>query len=184
MTNKLDLLKPGGARAKQLTSLARAINSGQDAIASLESATCKSGYALVCEIRLQGQRLLELKEMVGHGRWLEWLKANCPLVSDRNARRYMRAASNRPVLADLDDAATLGQALRIAAGGGPSDLGVKEKPKSWPPFLEALGRFGKFAGYVERNPLHDWPQAGLDKLRDDMAPIATALWPERFKVAA
>jgi len=61
---KLDLIKPGGARGHQLSSLAREINDGQDAIDSLEDQTKKKGAEWLCEVRLQGQRLLKVKEIV------------------------------------------------------------------------------------------------------------------------
>jgi hypothetical protein len=39
-----------------------------------------------------GRRLAEAKELVGHGGWLAWLKANVPGISPRTAQRYLAAA--------------------------------------------------------------------------------------------
>ncbi len=41
------------------------------------------GHMLQC-----GHFLAQARQMVGHGRWLEWLKANCA-ISERTARRYI-----------------------------------------------------------------------------------------------
>jgi Protein of unknown function (DUF3102) len=41
-----------------------------------------------------GLLLIEAKELVAHGEWIPWLKANCRL-SPRQAQVYMRLARNR-----------------------------------------------------------------------------------------
>jgi hypothetical protein len=41
-----------------------------------------------------GSRLAEAKKLVGHGGWLEWLKANVPGISARTAQRYLAAAEH------------------------------------------------------------------------------------------
>ena len=41
-----------------------------------------------------GRRLAEAKKLVGHGGWLEWLKANVPGISARTAQRYLAAAEH------------------------------------------------------------------------------------------
>lgn len=183
MHKKLDLIKPGGARGHQLTSLAREINDGQDAIAALEDQTNKKAADWLCEISLQGQRLLKIKEIVGHGKWLEWLGSNCPLVSERNAQRYMRAASNPLPQADLDlnGAGTLKQVLKLCADGRGRDPAGKDAPgKSWPTFLEGLGKFSKSVAYAVKHPLSLWPAEGKAKLRETLEPVVRELWPERF----
>jgi hypothetical protein len=175
---KLDLIKPGGARGHQLNSLAREINDGQDAIDSLKDQTEKKGAELLCEIMLQGQRLLKIKEIVGHGKWLEWLGANCPLTTERNAQRYMREAANPPDAADLDGAESALMALRLcedrrsAVGNG--------EAKSWPAFIEGLGKFSKSVAYAVKHPLSLWPAEGRAKLRETLEPIFKDLFPERF----
>lgn len=37
-----------------------------------------------------GELLIAAKAQVRHGEWLPWLKENCPAISDRTARNYMR----------------------------------------------------------------------------------------------
>lgn len=179
---KLDLLKPGGGRTKQLTELSRDINDSQDAIDLLEQQTKSKGNEWLCEIALQGQRLLKIKEIVGHGKWLEWLEANCPLVSERKAQRYIRVATNATRVSEMGGANSLREALRLCADPPEeqSEPNSASAPKSWPAFVELIGRFAKFVSGVERHPLEKWPLEGKEKLREKMLPLATALWPERF----
>lgn len=40
--------------------------------------------------RNAGELLIAAKAQVRHGEWLPWLKENCPAISDRTARNYMR----------------------------------------------------------------------------------------------
>jgi hypothetical protein len=44
-----------------------------------------------------GDLLLQAKDQVGHGAWLDWVKDNCKF-SDRTARAYMRLAENKNLL--------------------------------------------------------------------------------------
>lgn len=178
---KLDLIKPGGARGHQLTSLAREINDGQDAIAALEDQTNKKAADWLCEISLQGQRLLQIKEIVGHGKWMEWLSANCPLVTQSKANRYMRVAANYARVRNLGgEAGSLREALRLCAEREDHINGNSAPAKSWPAFLEGLGKFSKSVAYAVKHPLSLWPAEGRDKLRETLEPVARDLWPERW----
>jgi hypothetical protein len=51
--------------------------------------------------RAAGQALQEARQNVGHGKWLAWLKVNCPDVGERQARRYMELAKS-DVTSDLE----------------------------------------------------------------------------------
>ena len=53
-----------------------------------------------------GMLLIEAKELVGHGKWLTWLQANCPAVGPRQAQTYMRLARYRHKLEGFKNAAT------------------------------------------------------------------------------
>jgi hypothetical protein len=44
-----------------------------------------------------GEMLLEAKALVGHGRWLPWLREHCQLA-ERTAQLYMKLAKNRRVV--------------------------------------------------------------------------------------
>ena len=55
-----------------------------------------------CDALELGSWLNQAKELVGHGRWLVWLTANCPDVSEKTCQNYMRIAKANPqALADL-----------------------------------------------------------------------------------
>jgi hypothetical protein len=45
-----------------------------------------------------GEMLKAAKAKVGHGEWDKWLTKNCPEISDRTARLYMRLATKQPEL--------------------------------------------------------------------------------------
>lgn len=74
-----------------------------------------------------GRLLAEAKQAVGHGRWGEWVSANCTF-SDRTARAYMRLArefpgldeANRQRVADLP----LREALLMLADTKPMEVGT------------------------------------------------------------
>lgn len=60
-----------------------------------------------------GARLIEAKQIVGHGGWQEWLERHVPDVSVRTAQRYMRA-TKRAGESDTLSFST----LREIVGGG------------------------------------------------------------------
>jgi hypothetical protein len=69
-----------------------------------------------------GAALNEAKSKVGHGKWLAWLKDNCPDISDRTAERYMKLADGKAQLEkklqdqdkfDIVSNLTINEALRL-----------------------------------------------------------------------
>ncbi|MGX1107838.1 MULTISPECIES: DUF3102 domain-containing protein [Bradyrhizobium] len=65
-----------------------------------------------------GERLIEAKPLVGHGKWLPWLKANCAM-SERQAQKYMRVAKAKSALgADL----TINAAIEALSTAKPVSL--------------------------------------------------------------
>jgi N6-adenosine-specific RNA methylase IME4 len=48
-----------------------------------------------------GTLLIQAKKLVSHGEWGQWLKDNCPTVSDRTAQEYMYLAAKPRSIADL-----------------------------------------------------------------------------------
>jgi Protein of unknown function (DUF3102) len=174
---KLELIKPGGARQNDLAQLAREINDAQDVIDSLEAETKRKGFEWQGYVIEQGQRLLQVKEIVGHGNWLVWLKAHCPL-SARSANVYMRVASNQQRVADLGDA-SLRQMTRYLADTEPRDA-TTTTAKSWPAFVDCISRFAKAMGFEAKHPIKTWPSEGRDKLRSMLRPLFESLYPENF----
>ena len=54
---------------------------------------CKASVREALDAALTaGRALLEAKELVPHGQWQDWLRANVSEVSVRTVQRYMRAA--------------------------------------------------------------------------------------------
>ncbi len=181
---KTDLENPGAGRAQQLTKLAREINDREEVIGITQGQACHKTSEWLCEVALQGQTLLRVKELLKHGDFMPWITSHCPLISTRTARHYMRIASKWQRVAKIEGVKSLRAALALCCeqeeAGDPEATGVVNSPKSWPPFLEGIGRFGKFADYLERNPVTSWPLEGKEKLREKMLPIAATLWPEKF----
>jgi hypothetical protein len=172
-----------GVRLETVTELIPRINAREESIQNSKALTVKSCNESVALALEQGEDLVKAKRFCSHGSWADWLKGNCPKISERSARRYMGLAANRPRVADLEDAGSLRAALALCEMEG---LGqTKEKDtKRWPPFLEALQRFDKFASYVMVNPVEEWPEEGREKLRELLQTIVEQLWPERFDAAA
>lgn len=50
-----------------------------------------------------GRKLGQMKDTVGHGRWLYWLGANWPELGERNAQRTMALARDNPKSEDSTD---------------------------------------------------------------------------------
>ena len=56
--------------------------------------------ATISEMMAAGDDLREAKKLAGHGKWLSWLKTNCPDISERTAHLYMQFAKWRSVVED------------------------------------------------------------------------------------
>lgn len=65
----------------------------------------RSGMAMVEHALKAGDALLKAKQVVGHGRFGDWLEKNCK-VNARHAQRYMQIARNRDLL-ESQNASTL-----------------------------------------------------------------------------
>jgi hypothetical protein len=181
---KLDLLKPGGSRALQLTRLAREINDCEDGVTVARDKTIEMANACYCDGALQGGRLIQVKKFIGHGHFLPWLAKHCQKISPRMASSYMLAAVNGKRVSDLNGGAHVSLRAVMAfasAEENPTKANANGlPPKSWPAYIEALGKWAKFARYVARHPIAAWPVEGRDKLKGDLLPVAAALWPEKF----
>src|SRR5262249_22843249 len=60
-----------------------------------------------------GNLLVDAKRQVGHGEWLDWLRANCPF-SERTAQAYMRLAREVPRLDEAKAQRVAGLSVRQA----------------------------------------------------------------------
>jgi hypothetical protein len=157
--------------------LANEINDREKAIDQLKRATIGKAGEAVTEAILQGQALIKAKANIPHGLWLDWLKANCPNISQPSASRYMTIAANYSRVNNIEGAESLRQALALCSL---DEHGKPKEIKQWPADLLGLNRLSKFVGFVSNHPINAWPEGSRDQLRQDMEPIARQLWPERW----
>jgi hypothetical protein len=88
---------------KKMASNLRALNRLPELAAKINAAHVAVNRhikATINEMMAAGDDLREAKKLVGHGKWLSWLKANCPDVSERTAHLYMQLAKWRSVVED------------------------------------------------------------------------------------
>jgi hypothetical protein len=118
------------AASNRLPVIAADIN---EHLAQAEQAT-KAGLEHAIEA---GLLLLEARELVAHGDWLPWLRANCPYIGPRQAQTYMRLARYRHRLEALknESAAYLTIAAAEALVGRPRP----ERPHGLPSQLDLGG---------------------------------------------
>lgn len=161
-----------------LVTIARRINDRETTIEMLKKQTLDKAGDALREVLLQGGDLLRVKSQLKHGQWAPWLAKNCGSISERTAQDYMRLAANPQRAADFIAAGSIRQALALLERNDAD--GDKKQTKQWPPYLEATGRLSKLIGYMQRFPLEQWPSEGLEKFKEDLQPIATKLWPEKF----
>jgi hypothetical protein len=122
----LQTSQPGSNR---LPAIAASIN---EHLAAAEAATRRGLEHAIAA----GALLIEAKELVAHGEWLDWLQANCR-VSQRQAQTYMRLARNRHKLEATKNAATAH--LTIAAAEALVGKPKPECPHGLPGQLDLLG---------------------------------------------
>lgn len=163
-----------GPKQSELLALAKSINAREETIAAARRRTHEAANAWVCEVVLQGQALNKAKASLTHGMWMDWLRIHCPTISQWTANAYMRVASNWDSGEDgLDEATSLRAALSLCA----KEEKEEKVPKSFPPYLDAIGRMAKLSQFCVKHPVGDWPKAGLAQARTTLAPVAKLLWP-------
>jgi hypothetical protein len=161
------------ANQHQLYQLAREINHREKTLQEHRHKTVNAASEWMCEVVLQGYALLKAKASMPHGMWSEWLRIQCPLVTQWTANAYMRVAANWGQVKKLDEAMSLRAALALCTAE-PNDV-ADGNTKSFPPFLEAISRIGKLTAYIAKHPLGEWPAEGREKLREMIRPIAQEL---------
>ncbi len=99
--------------------LAREINTEHSHVETYKRNTIK--HAIRC-----GQLLLEMKQRVGHGKWLAWVQEHFE-ASERTARNYMEIAKSAAA-ADLSEDTTMRSALRALASRSEASKVSKLQP--------------------------------------------------------
>ena len=72
---------------RPLADLGSLINNYHDQAIGLANSSIEA--ALNC-----GHTLIEAKSQLPHGRWIPWLRGNCPRLGERQMQKYMRLANN------------------------------------------------------------------------------------------
>lgn len=102
---QLDIV-PSSEPVRSDDDLVREINAEHGQVETYKRNTIQ--HAIRC-----GELLLEMKQRVGHGNWLAWVREHFD-ASERTARNYMEIAKSAAV-ADLRDDTTMRSALRALA---------------------------------------------------------------------
>lgn len=157
----------------QLLEISRRIKGRTKAIEDLKKSLLDRGHELVCEVRLQGLDLLTVHNQTKRDEWDTWL-ANT--MDAHDAKRCMALASSHPRIADLDDIGSMKQALLLFEQAE----APKELTKTWPAYIMGLSRLSKFRNLLLKVPITQWPQAGVEQLKEDLEPIVKQVWPEKF----
>lgn len=82
---------------KTLEDYAKAILDAHQSVEATDRLSKKHGKESIAAATKAGKYLNDAKALVGHGKWLKWLAANCKGVSDTTAQRYMKIAKNSHV---------------------------------------------------------------------------------------
>lgn len=173
---KAQLISPGSPPALKLRALAKEINELQSAITISVQRVEEGACIAVSNAVLAGRSILAAREMLPHGQFLDWLAAHCPSVSRATATRYMTLAKNPRV---IEGASSIRHALALISGDD-NEHDEKKAKAEWPAYLEGVRRASKWAGFVAKHPVHEWPDAGKVELKAKLEPIARDLWPEKF----
>ncbi len=161
----------------ELVTIERGIKDREETIDKLRNLTACRANELLAEVLLQGQALIQAKASLNHGEWLPWLAIHFP-KTPQVAQAYMRLANAKHDL-HLNASGSVRQALALLNEPEPASNGGK--PQRWPSFLEGINRLSRFTGFITKNPIEAWPAEGLDQLREDLLPIASKLWPQKFE---
>jgi hypothetical protein len=143
-----------------------------------------------------GELLTKAKDIVGHGKWLPWLKDNCPNLPERTAQEYMWLADHRKEMEEKIKSAdfahlTISQAKRLMfaqpQGGSTSPTSPPTSPTdkadkppkqirgNGPPTVETVTALGKdFVADLKYLKKNDQEEAARE-IVDDIVGLLKAL---------
>lgn len=168
--------KPDSMTVQDLRGIVTRIRKRQPVIDQLLHRVHSAADEYLAEIVLQGHDLLAAKARVKFGDWMDYVATNIPEMSHSTANNYMRIAAHWQHSQSIG-ASSQRQALLLCAGLEGQEIKLESPKRSWVPYIEGLGRANKLVGYVEKNPLTQWPAEGIEQLREDLEPLAGDLWP-------
>ena len=156
-----------------------------DAVTIAEHAKGYASEAVAKAIEC-GQLLIQQKEALGHGSWMEWQTENLPDIKRETVRKYMQVAkAARGSLpapesdagqittsgGNLKNAASLRQAF-VAIGllPEPENKAEDNNPnKPWVKFIRFLDGFRLwFNRRVDDDPLETWPEESRRILKNEL----------------
>jgi hypothetical protein len=191
--NDLTTLESGPELMTEMAKMARQVNEYQSNIEILERRAISGVNDWLNEVNQCGAILIQLKERQKHGEWLPWLRRHCPRLTSvgsdgaikaERAQRYMRVAHNWERISKamreslLPEQMSLRAALQLCSSS--EDSTDSPPPRRWPIEEVIIGKASKLVGDLYKHPLRSWHCDAVEKLREDLEPIARELWPERF----
>lgn len=108
--------------------LAREIRHDYIIVKKLTEKARSSCNEAIAEAILFGSKLNEAKQLVGHGKWMEWLAKTCPEISIITAQRYIRLANSSHVM-NLKNTKSLRQAYLQTGIIGETDEEQENAPR-------------------------------------------------------
>jgi hypothetical protein len=120
---------------------------------------------------LGGAKLNEVKEALGHGKWLAWFKRHCPRISIETARRWMRFAK-RAHVTDLESYEGRRQAL-LATGVLPEpqpDPAEEAKQVNFTPAMVTRWA-SSFTRRIAHEAVLSWPEEDRNEVRETLRPL-------------
>jgi hypothetical protein len=178
--NNMEVLR----RDTALQHLGRKIIGHEDVIQQIIAQAGQKANEAVAEALLCGQSLIEAKDLVAHGEWYDWLKANEILrdpvtktgcMSESTIERYMSIARNP---SRVKGASSVNQAL-ILLTGATRDHGEPKQSPLWLTWLNRTGQMReKFLPII-----NEIPDESAAKFCEDLNAItaaAKAKWPGNF----
>lgn len=172
-----DITEPIQVISRELIAIAHQVNAREENIKAFRSHAEDSASSAVLEAKLQGQALIRAKSLVPHGQFEDWLRAHCPNVHPRMARRYMAVAKKWALCQDSN---SLRAALMICERSSESEHNNESTKPKTPDFLQALYLFTRATKYVRTHPLDECPEATLTELRRELLPVVRKLFPAMF----
>jgi hypothetical protein len=160
--------------AIQLRNSIQIINNREKGIGEFEKRASDVLSDWINEVALQGKDLLSIKAGLPHGQWVALFGTRIEIHYEK-AKRYMRVALHINQLPQLNSVGSLRQALALIAER--SEGNTAEPAQRWPSHVEGITRASKFVGFIERHPFEQWPREGIQRLREQLLPIASKLWP-------
>lgn len=164
--------------ARDLQERARLINSREENIETLKTKAIEVSAEILSEATIQGADLSAAKARCKPKEWLEWLSSHCPTINHLLANRYMGLAEKFRARQNLTAPESLQLVFQLC------DVREQTQHKNgapkYPVHQEGLWRWAKFSKFVKANPITRWPDPCVQKLREDLEPIAKQLWPQRF----